>query len=170
MKTPLRIILALLVISMITSPLDGQNLATLKVNAHLADSQGRSLVNTRNHHFIIDSPPPLGGPNEAINPIEILLSSLASCAVLVSEKVAQEMKVHLSDASVSVEGDLDPRGVKGENVNPRIQVFRVKLNLTGPSEKEAAALSEAVKTRCPIYTTLERAAPIELELELDDEN
>ena len=98
--------------------MEAQKLATLKVQAQLSDSQGRSVVNARNHHFIIDSPPPLGGPNEAINPIEILLSSLGSCGVLVSEKVAEELNIELTDASAEVEGDLDPRGVKGRKGEP----------------------------------------------------
>ena len=145
-----------------------QNLATLKIESQLTDDQGRSMIKARNHHLIIDSPPPLGGPNEAINPIELLLSALGSCGVLVSEKVADEMGITLTKASATVEGDLDPRGVKGENVNPRIQVFRVKLSLTGPTKEEAQQLVKAIKTRCPVYTTLERAAPIELELEIKE--
>lgn len=152
-----------------TTPLISQNLVTVKVNADLYESNGRSTINARNHYLIIDSPPPLGGPNEEINPIEILLSALGSCGVLVSEKVAQELEIPLKDASATVEGDLDPRGVKGEDVNPRIQVFRVKLTLTGVSQEEANKLTDAIKKRCPVYTTLERSAPIELEVELKKE-
>ncbi len=143
-----------------------QNLVTIKVDAQLTDDQGRSMIKARNHHLVIDAPPPLGGPNEAINPIEILFSALGSCGVLVSEKVADELDINLIQASATVEGDLDPRGVKGKAVNPRIQVFRVKLSLTGPTKAEGNKLVEAIKARCPVYTTLERAAPIELELEL----
>ena len=52
------IIIALLVLAL---PLSAQKLATLKVDAELTNTDGRSLVNARNHHLIIDSPPPLGG-------------------------------------------------------------------------------------------------------------
>lgn len=150
----------------ITIPLFSQNLVTVKINADLTETPGRSIVNARNHYLILDSPPPLGGPNEEINPIEILLSALGSCAVLVSEKVAQELEIPLKDASAVVEGELDPRGVQGEDVDPRIQIFRVNLTLTGVSQEEADKLSGAIKKRCPVYTTLERSAPIELETEL----
>lgn len=164
----MKILLPLLTILLMnTLNVEAQKLATLKVNATLTADKGRSLVNARNHHFIIDSPPPLGGPNEAINPIEILLSALGSCGVLVTEKVAEEMSINLSEVTAIVEGDLDPRGVKGEKVNPRIQMFRVKLSLNGPTQEEAEKIVEAIKTRCPVYTTLERAAPIELELILN---
>jgi uncharacterized OsmC-like protein len=143
-----------------------QNLATIKAEAQLSNVEGRSIVKARDHYLVVDAPPPLGGPNEAINPIEILLSALASCAVLVSERVAHEMDMSLAHASATVEGQLDPRGVKGEDVNPSLQVFRVNLQLDGPTKEQAAQLVGAIKSRCPIYTTLERSAPIEMEVSL----
>ena len=169
MKNTCQLLILTLFTAFLPISLSAQGLATLKIEAALSDSGGRSIVNARNHHLVIDSPPPLGGPNEAINPIEILLSSLGSCGVLVSEKAAQEMGVNLTAARAEVEGDLDPRGVKGQNVDPRIQVFRMGLYLEGPSKEEAGKLVEAIKSRCPVYTTLERAAPIELELHVMNE-
>lgn len=160
------ILLGLLIL---VTPSISQDMITIKVKADLTESNGRSIVNARNHHLIIDSPPPLGGPNEEVNPIEILLSALGSCGVLVSEKVAQELDIPLTKASATVEGELDPRGVKGEDVNPRIQVFRVKLTLTGVSQEQANKLTDAIRKRCPVYATLERSAPIELEVELKNE-
>lgn len=161
----MKIFLFSLLLTLIIMPTTkGQGLATLKATAQSTSTDGRTLATARNHHFIVDAPPPLGGPNEAINPIEMLMSSLATCGVLVSEKVAAELNIPLTLAKASAEGDLDPRGVKGEAINPRIQVFRVQLELTGVSEAQGQQLAEAVKTRCPIYTTLERAAPIEMKL------
>lgn len=58
-------------------------LATVGVKAALSGMAGRSVATSRNHHFIVDSPPPLDGPNEEINPLEVLLSALATCAVFV---------------------------------------------------------------------------------------
>ena len=152
-----------------STQLISQDLVTIKIDADLSEFDGRSIVNARNHYLIIDSPPPLGGPNEEVNPIEILLSALGSCGVLVSDKVAKELDIPLKDASATVEGKLDPRGVKGEDVNPRIQEFNIKLTLTGVSPEEANKLTDAIKKRCPVYTTLERSAPINLEVELKDE-
>jgi uncharacterized OsmC-like protein len=98
----------------------------------------------------------------------MLLSSLATCGVLVSEKVADELALPLRDVQVRVEGELDPRGVRGEAVDPRIQLFRVQIELTGVNSAQADQLVKAVETRCPIYTTLSRAAPIELKLVLHE--
>lgn len=139
-----------------------EQLATASVTSRLSGQPGRALVTARGHHFVVDSPPPLGGPNEEINPIDVLLSALATCGTFVCETVAQEMGIALDEVSVTAAGDFDPRGVCGEPVDPRIQAFRVRLALAGPTDAEAAALAEAFRARCPVYTTFSRAAPIEV--------
>lgn len=141
-----------------------QNLATVKVSAQLSNLPGRAIATARGHHFVVDSPPPLGGPNEELNPLEVLLSALSTCGVLVSETVAKEKGFPLQAASVRVEGDLDPRGVRGQPVNPRLQAFRVTLDVTGPTQEQAEVLASAFQQRCPIYTTLVRSAPIDLQV------
>jgi len=44
----------------------------------------------------------------------------------------------------------------------------VRLALKGPNEAQAAVLLDAFRTRCPVYTTLVRAAPIEVSLVLEN--
>jgi uncharacterized OsmC-like protein len=51
----------------------------------------------------------------------------------------------------------------GSSVNPRIQAFRVKMELEGPTAEQAEAIKEAYVLRCPVYTTLSRSAPVEIE-------
>ncbi len=139
-------------------------LATASVTSRLANIPGRAIVTARGHHFIVDSPPPLGGPNEEINPIDVLLSALATCGTFVCETAAAEMDIPLESVSVTAAGDFDPRGVCGEPIDPRVQGFRVRLALVGPTQAQTEALAKAFQTRCPVYTTLSRAAPIELEV------
>jgi len=126
---------------------------------------GRAIVETRQHHFIIDSPPPLGGPNEELNPIDILLAALATCGTFVIETAAREMEIPLQSVHVDAEGDFDPRGVKGEpGVDPRVTEFRVKVNLEGTTSEQTNSLIEQFQKRCPVYTTLSRAAPVKFEV------
>lgn len=140
-------------------------LATTTTSALLAGSPGRAIATARGHHVVVDSPPPLGGPNEELNPLDALLSALATCAVFVCETAAREQDVPLRSAEATVEADFDPRGVKGADVDPRIQAFRLTLALEGPTDGQAEALVAAFRARCPIYTTLSRAAPIEIRVE-----
>jgi uncharacterized OsmC-like protein len=54
--------------------------------------------------------------------------------------------------------------VCGESFDPRFQAFRVRLVLQGADAAQAQALIEAFKTRCPVYCTLSRSAPVEISL------
>jgi uncharacterized OsmC-like protein len=140
------------------------NLATASSSSRLSNEPGRALLTLRGNHMVTDSPPPLGGPNEAANPVELLLAALAACGTFVVERVAQEMNIPLRSVHVTAAGDFDPRGVCGEPFDPRFQAIRVRLALDGPDAAQADSLLQAFRTRCPVYTTLARAAPIELML------
>lgn len=163
--------IVLIAIILMAAPAQAQqsNLVTIKTQATLTDTEGRSIASARQHHQIVDAPQPLGGPNEEVNPIEVLLSALGTCGVLVSERLADEQAIPLDQAVASVEGDLDPSGVRGQGGDPRIQVFRVDLKLTGPSPTQAKAFASAFEARCPIYATLSRAAPIEVSVRTADQ-
>jgi uncharacterized OsmC-like protein len=117
--------------------------------------------------MIVDSPLLLGGPNEEVNPIDLLLSALATYGTFVCERAAREMDIPLKSVAIMATGDFDPRGVIGEPVNPHLQIVKVRLTLSGPSKMQAEALADALKQRCPVYTTLARATPIHLELVLE---
>jgi uncharacterized OsmC-like protein len=123
-------------------------------------------VVARGHHFVVDSPAPLDGPNEEINPVDVLLSALATCGTFVCETAAMEMGIPISKISVTASGDFDPRGLCGQGINPRMRAFRVRLALSGPTADQAESLAEAFRTRCPVFTTFTRAAPIEIEIAL----
>jgi uncharacterized OsmC-like protein len=105
----------------------------------------------------------LAGPNEERNPLDLALGALATCGTFIYETAAQEMGIELTDIAATVEGEFDARGVKDGSVNPRIQKFHVKMELSGATAEEAEQLAEQFQARCPIYTTLSRSAPIEIE-------
>jgi uncharacterized OsmC-like protein len=136
-------------------------LATASASASLVEP-GRALVTARNNYWVIDSVPPLGGPNEAMNPLDALFSALATCGMFIYETGAQELDMSLSNIHVTAEGDLAPQGVRDGSVDPRIRAFRVLIEAEGISAEEADELQARFETRCPIYTTLVLAAPIEV--------
>ena len=140
-----------------------RRLATASVTSRLSGLRGRAIVAVRGHHFVVDSPLALGGPNEEVNPMDLLLSALATHGTFICERAAQEMGIPLHSVSITAEGEFDPRGVTGERVDPGLQTLHVRLALSGPTEAQCQALAEAVRTRCPVYTTLARAVPIDLE-------
>jgi uncharacterized OsmC-like protein len=137
-------------------------LATASASCRLSNEPGRALLTLRGQHVVTDSPPTLGGPNEAANPVELLLSALAGCAVFVCERAAKELGIGLTAIHVTAAGEFDPRGVCGEPFDPRFQSFKVRLALDGADAAQSEQLLQAFKTRCPVYTTLSRAAPVEI--------
>ena len=140
-----------------------EGLATASATALTSNQYGRAIVSARGNHFVVDSVPPLAGPNEERNPLDLALGALATCGTSIYETAAEETGIELTDISATVEGEFDARGVKDGSVNPRIQLFHVKMEVSGATAEEAEKLSEEFQARCPIYTTLSRSAPIEIE-------
>ncbi|MBZ0286370.1 MAG: OsmC family protein [Anaerolineae bacterium] len=145
-------------------------LASAAVTTQLLGLRGRTIVNTKEHHLVVDSPLYLGGPNEEINPIDLLLSSLATHALFTIEKYAQQNRIPLDDLKISVSADYDPRGVLGEQVDSGLQALTVQMLVMGPSEAQLAELTDAFTRRCLIYVTLARAVKIDLDVSLAKTN
>jgi uncharacterized OsmC-like protein len=141
---------------------DEPQLATAKASSQLTNQPGRAIVSARGNHFIVDSVPPIEGPNEELNPLDMILGSLATCGLFIAERVAMEEAIPLEDVLVAVEADLDASGVAGSGADPRLQKMRVHLDLPGASEEQAAQIVENFTARCPIYTTLSRATDLEI--------
>jgi uncharacterized OsmC-like protein len=136
--------------------------ATAKVTATLSNEPGRAIVSARGNHFVIDSPAALAGPNEEVNPVDALLGALGTCGIFVAEAAAPKLEIPMKGATAVVQGDFDPRGIKGEAFDPRMQALRVHLTLPGANADQEAKLVKEFQARCPIYTTLVRATPIEV--------
>ena len=119
-------------------------------------------MTARGNHFVVDSIPPLGGPNEERNPMDLFLGALATCGSFVYETAAQELNIPLTSVSAAVEADFDPRGIKDGSSNPHIQALRVTMTVEGTTAEQAEQLAQAFQSRCPVLTTLVRAAPIML--------
>ena len=123
---------------------------------------GRAIVNARTNHWVVDAPGTLAGPNQEVNPLDLLLGALNTCGIFIYEKAAQELSIPLDSISAVTEGDFAAQGLKDGSVNPRIRAFRVKISMSGPSVAQAHQLRTQFKQRCPIYTTLALAAPIDI--------
>ena len=143
-------------------PPEGPTLATGMASSKLTNQPGRAIVSARGNHFIVDSVPPLDGPNEELNPLDMLLGSQATCGLFIAERVAEEEGYDLEDIQVAVQADFDASGLAGSGADPRIQAMRVHFEIPGADEDEADFIIENFTARCPLYTTLIRATEIEI--------
>ena len=122
----------------------------------------RAIVTARTNWWVVDSPTALGGPNEAMNPLDSLTGALATCGMFIYETAGREMGMSVSGLKVTAEADFAAQGMQDGSVNPRIRALRVLIEAPGISAEEADQLRGQFEIRCPIYTTLILAAPIEV--------
>ncbi|MEM7035296.1 MAG: OsmC family protein, partial [Chloroflexota bacterium] len=137
-----------------------EGLATSTIETTLTNQPGRAFVNVRGNYSVVDSVPPLGGPNEAVNPLDLLLAAQGTCGTFIAEKAALDMDIPLDGASLGIEVDFDPKGVKDGSVSPHIQAMRVNWEMSGVDDAQADTIVNEWLKRCPIYNTLKRATDI----------
>lgn len=121
------------------------------------------IATSRGFSIHMDEPPSLGGDNQAMNPIEMLLSSLGGCLVISAQVFAKECDVQLKNISVDIEGDLDTNGFLGKDpeVPAGLLDIRVNINLDTDSPSEnVMKLVETIENRCPVSDSLRRTLPV----------
>lgn len=139
-------------------------LATTSVTARALGQHGRTIVTAKSRHFVVDAPLVMGGPNEEVNPIDLFLVSLASQALFICEKIAQQLRSPASAIAVNATGDYDPRGVVGEPIDPGFKSVRIRILVDGLTDAQAELMVDTYKKRCPLYATLSRAVPIDVDV------
>ncbi len=143
-----------------------EGLATAKVSASLSNQPGRALVSVRDNFIVVDSVPPLGGPNKEVNPMDLLLAAQGTCGTFIMEKAALDEKIPFHGANGMVEADFDPQGLRDGSVSPHIQAMRVHWEVGTDTIENAQLLVDEWMARCPIYNTLIRATDIEVSQQL----
>lgn len=115
----------------------------------------------RDFEMLLDEPKELGGNNEAMNPVEALLSALGACKGIVMRCFAQAHNISLKDFKIELEGDLDPDGFMGKNPEAKIGFSEVRTHImidAENTEEEIAAFVAFVEKTCPVQDTLVNAA------------
>lgn len=128
---------------------------TMKSQATLVEKL-QVEVEARGHKVIIDEPAHLGGTDEGMNPLELLLSSLGACQTIVAQMFAQKMGVQYDSLSVELEGDIDSDGFLGKSdVRPGFLEVRYKVNIESnePQEKIEEFIAY-VEAHCPALDSL----------------
>lgn len=122
---------------------------------------GKANVTANGTTFVMDSVPPLDGPNEELNPLDMMLGGLAACSAFTYENAAPGTGV-----LVTVEGDFDPNGVRVlDGPNPRIQNVRVMLQSDQYDKQLAGQVETGIKEKCHLYRILEGTVHISVSTE-----
>jgi uncharacterized OsmC-like protein len=121
----------------------------------------------RGHTVACDEPRSVGGSDSAQSPVELFLSSLATCQAITYRVWAAELGIAVDRVDVEVVGDIDLRGFLGVGGAERAgyEAITVRVALTGPEGRERyRELAEAVDRHCPVLDALARPIPVEREL------
>jgi len=118
----------------------------------------------RGFKLTADEPKELGGTDQGMNPVEMLLSALGSCQCMTVRFFAAMLKIELIDCRVELEGDIDLMGfLSGDGaIRPGFQRIRsvVSLRARGGQEKLDELMS-LVEKRCPVGDILSNGTVVE---------
>lgn len=130
-------------------------LTTVKATAFLKENVVVE-ADVRGHKVTIDEPVSLGGTDQGMNPVELLLTALGACQSIAARTFAKKFHIDLQNFWVEVEGDFDPDGFLGKSdVRPGFQTIRVTFHIetTAPQEK-ITAYKEYLEAHCPVGDTI----------------
>jgi uncharacterized OsmC-like protein len=136
-----------------------------RAKAYSTDVFGRVLCNAREQHFVIDGPTWNGCPGEALTPGEAFLAGIAACGVELIQVIAAEDELAVGTVEVSIHGIVDREHPVREDVTVFNRV-RMRFNIEGVSDEQAASLVKRMGRRCPLYGSVAASAG-ELEVEVE---
>ena len=131
-----------------------------KVDAVTTKVNGRFIVNANGKHFVSDTRASIGGPGEAVQAGELLLSALASCGLGLIQTHARGQGIELGEVAITA-------AFKRHADDPtRYDYIRLAVAFEDRiSHQTADACIKHFTDNCPIYNTLRRGGPISIERE-----
>jgi len=112
-----------------------------------------------------DEPPILAGSDQSPNPVEILLSALASCLVTSLVAHAAVSGIEIGKVETEIEGDLDLNGFLGldPTVKKGFSDIRVKMNVEADTENVAKLRRLALFS--PVFHTLTEGVSVSVDMD-----
>jgi uncharacterized OsmC-like protein len=124
------------------------DLITGSASCYSSGTPGRAIVQVRSNHFVTDDPSEpasyYSGPGEAPGSLELFLSGVVSCAVLMLERIARSEGRTLGPLRAEMEGIRDPTS---QAQPPVLDSARLEFVFRGMTEEEAGQLVETFKRR-----------------------
>lgn len=136
---------------------------TFKATAHLQ----KGLVvkaKSRNFEITIDEPKSLGGTDEGMNPVELVLCALGACQSIVARVYARKFDINLEDFWVEVEGELDTDGFMNKTDVRRGYSdirYNIHIKTDAPREKVEEFVAFIERT-CPVGDTINNPVNVAL--------
>ena len=128
---------------------------------------GEEQDTARDFRFEADHPELFSAENHGATPVEILLTSLASCLTGGIAAVAQNRDIQLYSVRCSIEGNMDVRGILGIDTDVRNGFSAIKVTYTvdaDASPADIAALVAQSQKRSAVYDILTNPTNVTVEV------
>lgn len=124
------------------------DLITGSAACYSSGTPGRAICQVRSSHFVTDDPSEpsayYNGPGEAPGSLELFLSGVVSCAVLMLERIARSEGRTLGPIRAEMEATRNP---SSESQPPVLDSARLTFVFKGLTREEAGQLVETFKGR-----------------------
>ena len=123
----------------------------------LNDGYHLEATNEQGRTVHIDASPDIGGTNQGMRPMQILLSALGGCSTIDIINILKKQKQGLRDIKITVTGEREKDATPSLFVEAHLH-FRLYGDID--QEKAARAVSLSVDKYCSVAKTLEYKAKI----------
>lgn len=123
----------------------------------------RARTTARSFTIETDEPSPLGGTDEAVDPMELLLASVGTCLTIGWVTHAARRGIDFRDLRIEVEGDYDLRGYLGLDGATRPGFGGVRYTVHVDTDADEAVLDEirrAAEAGSPMVDNVANATPL----------
>jgi uncharacterized OsmC-like protein len=109
----------------------------------------------------------LGGADDGANPVEFILAGYAGCLNVVTNLIAKELNISISNLKINVTGNLNPAKFLGLDNTERagFKNLEATIEVDSPASEELIALLlKTVEERCPVNDNLSNPTPISVSI------
>jgi uncharacterized OsmC-like protein len=125
--------------------------------------QCREIERDEPFNLHADEPPVLLGEDMGANPVEYVLTALASCMTTSMVYHAAGQGINIESLSSSIEGDIDLNGFLDLNPNVRKGYREIRLRFKVKSDADAAKLEELAK-KSPVFDIVTNPTAVKVEI------
>lgn len=106
----------------------------------------------------VDEPRRIGGTDQGMSPVELLLSAIGTCQEIMYSVYASLMDIQLDEVKVSCKGKLDLHGLFGiQDVPPGFAHIEFETHIRSPADRQMLAeLIDKAERHCPVMDTVTR--------------
>ena len=143
------------------------NLMKFKIDA-VSHGGMKTEVDTGKFKIIVDEPKTMGGSDEGVTPVELILAALAGCYTVVGNMAARELGFELRGINTKIEGSLNPARFAGKSYDDRAGFKDVQVKIKTDTDADEQTLKkwiEMVENRCPVTDNLTNKTPISITME-----